>query len=379
MSSQKKAKAIVLKPEVSAASTKPTKLVVMPALPTFDKILSLYPLFMTASDQFNFDIAFSASNQPTEQQYEKWNSQSSGGAYWIDVGDMKYHNAAEQGFRSSAEIQGYLLQFGEPRYAALAEIIGRNNETGELKHMRHSVVKLIREIYHLKAQDDEFHKKVVFNTFDVVRAWFWNGNRDFSVMLSDERYKELKKLWDGFAVSEAEVQPLTLPWYMKKLFVAGKSPKEIITKILWWINRQTEVKERYVLAEQQLQHRQVRNFTISGRPAVIVPIRNFFEGKIASREMMYKGDHVVLVLRNVKTRHLTVQTKATNVNLEALAEELKKLEPGLWYFEKRFRAHIAMNGSWQYYATKSTRFGDEAFIELMRKFITFDRKLEKAS
>lgn len=351
---------------------KPVQVVVIPARPPIDKYIAAKRVMLDLGTFFQIRVVFCDVNQPTPEQYDKWDKLCGEGgrqAVLIDIGDVKYH----KGFQSAAEMQKLASSVkGGQTWNWLVELANENNQTGSLKQARHSVAKLVREIYHLRGND--WPVIVWEHGMDVLDSFFWLQNkRAWEELFDRSEHEPLRKLWEGFGIMETEVLPFTIPLYFRKLFMSGRSIQEIITKISWWINRALEVYQSHERA--RVRKYTCKSFHIHGKPAGVIGIRDYFEAAAASYQLIGSGRLALGVMRNFTTGHVHIQPsfRHPGANLEALYRELERREPTRWYHETRFRAgQMVMNGSWQFLGVTPTSLSDDELIRLVWQNVSWE-------
>lgn len=357
---------------------KPVKSVVVPKFPPIDKLIAFKRVQLDLGEHFRLRIAFCDVNIPTPEHHERWDAMctpGTGEAYLIDVGDKKYHKIADSA--SQVEKMSSETQNGRT-WNRLVELANENNRTGSLKKARHSIAKIIRDVYHVMNGGEDSQKIVFDHGMDVVDGFFLRqNNRSWENLFTSETYAELRELWDGFDVTEKEVLPFTLPLYFRQLFLAGRGVAEIIAKISWWLDKIERVAKRRETARKKAFF--VRRFIIGDKPAGLAHVGNCFEAEAFTYDWIGSGKLAVGIIRNERG-HVHIQTSLKHKvgNLDLLASQLEKMEPGLWHHETRFSAggapvKMLLNGSNQFTGIPVTGKTDEDLIKLVRGLVIFDR------
>jgi hypothetical protein len=349
-------------------------IVVVPARSPIDKYVAYKRVQLDRTEAFRLEVAFCDVNQPTPELMARWRSMCTPGVepYLVDVGDKKYHqlgsSAAEVELMSSETRSGRTIKY-------LVGLINENNKTGNLKNRRYAIAKLLRDAYHVMKGGDDSQNVVFDHGMDVVNAYFMDHGRRAWDALFNPEYAELKQLWDGFNVSEKEVIDFTLPLYFRQLFTSGRSAEEIIEKIDWWNDKAKRIAARRG-AIQNTDY-QIRPFKIQGRDAGLVHVMDYFEAE----EVPYKlfGDkNLALSLLIIRDEcgnvHIKSSFRFPGINLDKLFEFLNQLEPGLWYFEKRFKAGpMIMNGSRQSTGVTSSALSDGDLCQAAHSLVVFGK------
>jgi hypothetical protein len=323
-------------------------------------------------------MAFCDVNIPSPEMMATWNAMcdpEAGPAYLIDVGDKKYHKSAG----SAAEVEKMASDTTEGRtFNYLVELVNENNRTGKLKSYRHSVAKMIRDFYELPGGLLGPSQEFIFDHgMDVVNGFFLRPNdRAWADLFEKPEYADLRKLWDGFNVSEKEVLPFTLPLYFRQLFLAGRSPAEITEKITWWINKARQVETLKATAKLKVYN--VTRFANGSKQFGYVKVGGTFESEAFSYLWVGSGRLAVAIIRNERG-HVQIRSsfKHPGANFDALAATLDNLEPGRWYHEGRFsggNVQMLMNGSPQFTGVTPTALSDDELIMLVREYVTFGGK-----
>lgn len=352
--------------------SKPVKVIVVPAKPLIDKFVAARRV-LNDNAQYSVIIEFCDVNQPTAEHLARWQAMCSPGVepYLIDIGDKKYHQLGS----SAAEVELAASDTRNNRTLKhLVDLVNVNNKTGNLKNRRHAIAKLVRGAYHVMNGGDDSQSVVFDHCMDTVNAYFMDHGRRAWDALSNPEYIELKKLWDGFNVSEKEVIDFTLPLYFRHLFTSGRSVEEITEKISWWNDKAKKIAARRAAAQNA--NYQIRQFKIQGRPAGFVHVSDYFEAEEAPYKLF--GDKALgLSLLIVRDEQGHVHIKSSycypGINLDSLFEALNAAEPGLWYFEKRFKAGpMLMNGSRQFTGTAPSEFSDGNLCVAAHALVTFE-------
>ncbi len=354
--------------------SKPVRVIVFPANPPIDKYVAARRV-LNDNTQYQVVVEFCNVNQPTSEHLAKWSARCSPGVepYLVDIGDKKYHGLGS----SAAEVELAASETRESRILRhLVDLVNENNRTGNLKNRLHPIAKIMRDAYHVMNGNDSSQTVVFDHGMDVVNAYFMDHGRRSWDTLSNPEYAELKTLWDGFNVSENEVLDFTLPLYFKQLFTSGRSAEEIVEKISWWIKKAKMAADRRAAIRGTKY--EIRKFKIQGYAAGLVHITDYFEAEEAPYKLF--GDKTLelslLIIRDAQGHvHIKSSYRYPGINLDKLFEVLDKLEPGLWYFEKRFKAGpMIMNGSRQFTGVASTELSDGDICQLAHEFVTFDKK-----
>ncbi len=353
---------------------KPIKCVVLPARPPIDKLIAYKRVEMDFRNYHRLRVAFCDVNMPTPKDHERWNAMctpGSGDAYLLDVGEKKYHNtfagsaAAVEKLSSETE--------GGRTWNRLVELANENNRTGKLKQTRHSVAKIIRDVYHVMNGGIDSQEVVFDHGMDVVNGFFFRQNgRNWNDLFTNQQYEALRKLWDGFNVSEKEVLPFTLPLYFRQLFLAGRSPAEILEKVSWWLDKIKRIASRREVAQRK--EYAVCTFQIGSKTAGLIHVGDYFDAEAASYRWIGSGELAVGILRNERGHvHIQASFRHKGANFKALAETLERLEPGRWYYETRFSGGpMLMNGSRQYSGVTPTSLSDATLVMLTYQCIEFN-------
>jgi hypothetical protein len=353
--------------------SKPVKVIVVPAKPPIDKFVAARRV-LNDNTQYSVIIEFCDVNQPTPEHLARWQAMCSAGVepYLVDIGDKKYHQLGS----SAAEVE---LAASETRSSRilkhLVDLVNVNNKTGNLKNRRHAIAKLVRDAYHVMNMGSASQSVVFDHAMDVVDAYFMDHGRRAWDTLSNPEYAELKQLWDGFNVSEKEVTDFTLPLYFRHLFTSGRSTEEIIEKISWWNDKAKKIAARR--AAVQNANYPVRQFKIQGRSAGLVRTSDYFEAEEAPYKLF--GDKALglslLIIRDEQGHvHIKSSYRYPGINLDSLFEALNTAEPGLWYFEKRFKAGpMIMNGSRQFTGVPPSGLSDGDLCVAVHALVTFEK------
>jgi hypothetical protein len=348
---------------------KPTKIVVVPARPPIDKLVAYKRILLDQGDESRLLIEFCDVNEPTDAHFDGWRAKCSPGVepYLIDVGKKKYHNlgssAAQVEKLSSTTESGVIFN-------RLVELVNENNRTGFLKNPRHSIAKILRDAYHVMNSGSASQEVVFDHGMDVVNAFFFHQNkREWDSLFSDPQYLELKELWKGFAVMEEEVVPFTVPLYFKQLFMSGRSEQEINTKIGWWLYKVKSIsKHREVAKEKKYR---LYDFAVQNKRVGIIHVGNYFEAAAATYQFVGSGRLAVGIIGDERG-HVHIQTSIRHkVDVADLFAYLNEVEPGLWYYEQRFRAKMILNGSPQFTGVTPTSLTPNEFRQLALRLIKF--------
>lgn len=352
--------------------TKPMLVVVVPNSPPIDKLVAFKRVQLDRQDNFFLRVAFCDVNEPTPGHLATWKEMGSSDQepYFLDVGSKKYHKLGS----SAAEVEKMLSDTESARvYNRLVELINENNRTGKLKGHRHSIAKLIRETYHVMTSGP-FSQGLVFDHgMTVVNAFFFPQNRrEWSTLFTEAEHAELKKLWEGFGVSEAEVLPFTLPLYFKQLFMSGRSEREIMEKVGWWLDKAKRVQTAKGMAQKKRY-----SYTPFGNRGCFVHVKGHFEAEAAQYQLTGSGKFAVGIFRNELGQvHIKTSFKHKGIGFEALYDKLNESEPGLWYYEKRFnkgQSEMLMNGSDQFTGVTPSAFSDDELMKLASELTVFEK------
>jgi hypothetical protein len=350
--------------------TKPVMVVVVPARSPIDKVVAAKRVWLDHSDEFYLTVKFCDVNQPTDEQMAAWRAECSPGVepYLVDVGDKKYHNRGASA--AAVEQQSSEARSGKI-FNHLVDLVNLNNSNGILKNARHSVAKLIRDIYHVMAGGDRSQEVVFEHGMDVVNAYFYPHDRRSWDTLSDPQYADLMQLWEGFNVTEAEVVDFTLPLFFKHLFMSGRSNAEITEKVTWWIERADRVQKRRSAAKEKSYRPQI--FYVKGSPAGLMSIEDYFEAEAAPKKLFTDAHPriALLIVRNERGQiHIKSSFRYPGLDLTVLFNYLNRQEPGKWYFEGRFGAgQMIMNGSSQFTGVTPTSIRSRELTELARNLV----------
>jgi hypothetical protein len=356
------------------ATIKPLMIVVLPARPPIDKYVAYKRVSLDKGERFRLGVEFCDVNQPTDAHMSRWTSKCSPGVepYMIDVGDKKYHrqggSAAEVEVLSSETRSSRILKH-------LVELVNLNNKTGFLKEAPHSVAKIIRDAYEVMASPTTSQEVVFEHGMDVVDSYFSHQDRRAWETINEPEHAELKKLWDGFGVKDAdETKDFTLPRYFRQLFMGGRSEQEIITKISWWLDKVKRITARRDAAKAKTyMPRIVRH--VGEKTIGLIYVGDCFEALAASHQQVGSGKLAVGILRNKLGQvHIASSYRHKGANFDALYAELNRREPGRWYFEGRFgkgQDPKIMNASRQFTGEPPTRISDGELLQLAERLITF--------
>jgi hypothetical protein len=350
-------------------SQKPVVMVVVPARPPIDKLVAFKRVQLDLRDEVRLEVAFCGVNEPNSEHLALWQSNCSAGRtpYLIDVGKKKYHKLSS----SAAQVEKMFsdTQSGSI-FNKLVELVNQNNKSGFLKERRYSVAKILREAYHVM-NGGEYSQEVVFDHgMDVVNAFFFIQNRrEWNTLFNDPQYLKLRELWYGFNVIEKEILPFTLPLYFKQLFTSGRSEAEIISSITWWLDKAQRVASAHDSARNKTYR--PRLFHIQRKAAGLIHINGHFEAEAAQYQWVGSGKFVIGIFRNdLGQVHVKCSVKHKGIDLYPFFVELKKLEPGKWYLEQRFKGiPMLMNGSSQFFDVTPTTLSDDDLIEMASRLV----------
>jgi hypothetical protein len=318
-----------------------------------------------------FEVEFCDVNIPTTEHYRRWDRGNSGSALLLDVGDLKYHH----GYQSASQMAKMMSHVeGGATWNRLKELANINNRTGFLKQRRHSVAKIIREIYHVApagTDDLKWQRQCWANCMDVVDSFFWRmDQRNWDTLFSDATYKDLRRTWDGFNVEEPEVLEFTLPLYFRKLFRGGRALPEIERRMSWWLDNNKRVQNRH--REARGKQYQFRRFHLRENvPAGVFRTDNYFESNAVG--FQHLGAHLddpkalaLAVIRMPTGGMVILCSFRHEIDLKRVYEELAKREPNRWYLETRFMAgHMIMNQSWQFTGVTPSALTDDGLIKII--------------
>jgi hypothetical protein len=342
---------------------------VVPGRPPIDKYVAARRV-REDNSQYHIQMVFCDVNQPTPAHMARWQAMCSPGIepYLIDVGDKKYHQLGS----SAAEVEINASETRDSRTLRhLVDLVNNNNKTGDLKNRRHSIAKLVRDAYHVMNGGSDSQEVVFDHGMDVVNAYFFDHSRRAWDTLSAPEHAALKELWDGFNVTEKEILDFTLPLYFKQLFTSGRSAKEIVDKISWWINKAERVAACRATAKEKAYYPAI--FDTQGVRAGILRVEDYFEAEEAPNKLF--GDKAlglsVLIIRNELGQvHIKSSFRCPGINFDKLFKFLNSMEPGMWYLETRFKAGpMLMNGSRQFTGMASTHFSDDDLIKLVHTLV----------
>lgn len=344
----------------------PTRSIVVPALPPIDKYIAEKRVLLDwRGVPVKFEVEFCGRNIPRREDYQRWDRGNPHSAIIIDLGDAKYHH----GYQSASDMAKMMSHTdGGATWNRLQELANQNNRSGFLKQRRHSVAKLIREIYHLGSgwPDLNWYRICWAHCKDVVDSFFWRmDGRNWDTLFTDPTYAELRKIWEGFDVQEKEVLEFTLPLYFRKLFRSGRPIPLIMQRMSWWLDNQRKVESRREQARRK--RYQFKAFHLKGQPAGLVHINDYWEAEAFSYNHLGAPRELVLgIIRNPRGGAVVQCSFRHELDLENLSRALAKQEPDrTWHFEPRFSSgHMIMNQSWQFYEETATSLSDDELIRI---------------
>lgn len=287
-------------------------------------------------------------NNFSDEKIAEWEKR---GICCIDVGRRKYHNVTE-GSATEWLVEHYNLN-RTVGVTELVEVINKNNRTGYLKSFRNAVPHIMRELYELEANDaDWWSVRVLSEAAKVVSAF---------VRVANDEGVERAQMPEPIAQLVAQFgdgnRPLTLGQYVNNLWALGETFEAILEKLEFWQKGLQRLAKAKNAAKVRLTQAKLNTFHVRNLPGVLLERCDHF----FTKEVLHTRRFAIRIIVD-DGGHAAISTNA--LDCTALAEFLKRGEPGMWHHNEQMGALI--NGGLQYTETPPTNIPAKRLLELVQ-------------
>lgn len=305
--------------------------VVLVQEPQFDKIAAKTVLELHLGILLPVFQFWDDNQEPTEEVLRIWQENN---VVPIDIGKDKYHSRG-----TGSALESIVTDYNIPMTPALGlllRLVNKNNQTGFLKGSNESIVWTLREMYDLGYDPDEVVKAVgnVVMVFLLTASEHQNTGQEFTVKDYLGRLLALE-----IEVSEAYQKAE----YFRSAYIKAKA------------------EQRRAKADADSGRGFKLSSFVKGVHAVLESNDRYLRRELAGR-------YRLIVFRN-PTGHVAIQGRGCDMT--RLANELKKRENGVWFYDHRLPAML--NGSKQYTAIPATSLSDNELVQLVLRLVTFSQ------
>ena len=365
---------------------KETKVLVLPARPTFDKIVAAWLVAFIRGlylgiDQFEIELR--QDQHPRDSTWERWGEVF---AYVIDVGREKYQILKKESATAVVAEREGLVEINEKGIikatldeyrliAKLVEITNHNNETGGLKQFGHSVVWILREAYKIGKN----RKNVVGRVFRVVSEWYraqdkLERNQHINPDRTDEALLAEEGLQGVLNRSDRDFRDFTVARYIRDMWHNGRDIENIIARATWFLDVEKEARETNANLGPVFKAAPKREFA-KGKGLVIVSGDERL-GRWIFKNRQFQTLLIRTETASEKNRNMVILTSGSSkqMNLRYVAAILIYLEGhaqmdqsmGRWFYDERINA--LLNGT-KGYGVPTTFICDNWFVDLFELMV----------
>ncbi|MGD0976773.1 MAG: hypothetical protein ABR875_00565 [Minisyncoccia bacterium] len=290
--------------------------------PQFDKIAAKAVLELHLGIPLPVFQFWDDNVEPTEEILRIWKENN---VVPIDIGNDKYHTRG-----TGSALESIVIDFAIPKTPALQiliDLVNKNNQTGFLKGNNESIVWTLREMHDLGYDP----KEVVEAVGDVVAAFLNTGT--------------VPNLKQEFTVTD----------YSERLAALGLEEPVVKSRSEYFRTAYAKAKAEQKRARLDVDAKRGFKLNDFGKGVHVALEKN---DRYLRREIVRR--HQLVVFRN-PSGHAAIQGRG--FDLTQLADELKRREPGIWFFDNRLPAML--NSSKQYTAIPPTGLSDNELVQLV--------------